>query len=93
MDFDQISGFSITLQSLGQDFNQSRGLCGNFNGLRDDDVSNEIQEQIWVEPQKILGCANSKNFIKHWINSVDSGAQIYEEIRIDENLLLADISK
>ena len=30
-------GLTITLQALGQDFNNSRGLCGNFNGLRDDD--------------------------------------------------------
>ena len=30
-------GLSITLQALGQDFNSSQGLCGNFNGLRDDD--------------------------------------------------------
>ena len=30
-------GLAITLQALGQDFNSSQGLCGNFNGLRDDD--------------------------------------------------------
>ena len=34
--------------NLGQDFNDSKGLCGNFNGLRDDDISfvNPILEDI-----------------------------------------------
>ena len=30
-------GMSLTLQGLGQDFNASKGICGNFNGLKDDD--------------------------------------------------------
>ena len=38
VDFHRFTGLSITLQVLGQDFNQSQGICGNFNGLRDDDI-------------------------------------------------------
>ena len=34
----QSMGMGITLQALGQDFNNSKGLCGNFNGIRDDDI-------------------------------------------------------
>ena len=41
-------GMGITLQALGQDFNNSKGLCGNFNGIRDDDISfiNPVLEEI-----------------------------------------------
>ena len=44
----QSMGMGITLQALGQDFNNSKGLCGNFNGIRDDDISfiNPVLEEI-----------------------------------------------
>ena len=38
VDFHRFTGLSVTLQVLGQDFNTSHGICGNFNGLRDDDI-------------------------------------------------------
>ena len=40
----QPKGFSLTLQTLGMDFKNSEGLCGNFDGIPLNDLSDV---QIW----------------------------------------------
>ena len=69
-------GLAITLQALGQDFNNSRGLCGNFNGLRDDDVDfiDPILEEISsnVTNQKRSKCDHSYSYDQAKINHMIS---------------------
>ncbi len=90
-------GLALTLQGIGADFNASTpesqlGLCGNFNGLRDDDVSVLALMQFPIDedlvsmatfpmPNRCL-YANEIRF-EHMISSQEANIEMLEEASRD----------
>jgi len=55
-------GMSITLQGIGADYRQSRGLCGNFDGNR----SNDFLLDYFHEEKDGITSQETNDFVEKW---------------------------